>query len=338
MKEITTFGQEELKVIEAIKYLLDEDNKDHEIQLLNNNIFSLQTLTKSISLYPSILGEQHLNLNTRTIDSLITTICLNDPIDFILHIPTKAILGKSFIIAKINFFYMMLYMIQENFKDSHIDISSIKTSICNIISNNIYSIIAEEVFLAILSDKSIPITIQKSSAYWLSQIWEHRMEHGIKSFTPILNKLWEIRQTMKPVFGTLLGLSEIFLLSEHHDNHWLNFLQRDELSEEEVDSLKEFIFGISYEEMTYLINRMNYMDKSSLSDEEISKFLGDKKVYPDFHLDDARNFFKFFQHRKNKALFRQKTQILGPKKTIEEYLMIYLLSQKTYGKTTLSRT
>ena len=46
----------------------------------------------------------------RSVDSLIEMLCQKEGFDKTLHIPTKAVLGKGFLVAKINFFHMIRYL------------------------------------------------------------------------------------------------------------------------------------------------------------------------------------------------------------------------------------
>ncbi len=46
----------------------------------------------------------------------------------------------------------------------------------------------------------------------------------------------------------MLGFSELFTISGYIEPAWFDFLQSDEIDEDEVHSLEEFTFGMSHEE------------------------------------------------------------------------------------------
>jgi hypothetical protein len=125
----------------------------------------------------------------------------------------------------------------------------------------------------------------------------------------------------------MIGITEFFRLSDKCDPAWLDFLQRDELEEDEIDSLREFLLGLSYEEMKIINRHMEEREKISFNGLEIEKIIGKKPVYPDYLTDDPRDFYRYFEQRKINSSYRNRSGIDGPKKTIEEYLMSYLLSR-----------
>ncbi len=324
MKTIVTLSEKETNLIYGIKKTLSLNEKFKDIQIIENNESALSELARCISLYPSILGEQHIGNTTRSINTLVDNLCIKDSLDLALHIPTKAILGQGFSVAKINFFFLLNYTIDENnFPDHEI----LKSELKNLIYRYVFTIMAEEVFLSIIADKRVSYHIRSNAAYLLANIWEYRIDHGVKEFTPILNNIWKAREKLKPAYGTMLGISELFKLSEDSGDVWLEFFHRDDMKHEEIDSLQEFLMGLSFEEMELLARHMDKNAKSCLTEYEINDILNENKIYPPYKTDDPREIFRSFRHRKKNANFRELADIEGPKKTIEEYLMIYLLSR-----------
>jgi len=322
-KEIIVFRRDERAIIASIKEILEEQKQTNELKSIENNVIALNELARSISLYPSILGDQHLGSVKRSAQTLVENLCITDVIDLIMNIPTKAILGQGFAIAKINFFFMLLYLSRE------IDIlRETEETIYAIITRNIFTIMAEEVYISLLSDKMIPLEIRSKAGYNLANIWENRIDCGVKEFAPILSTMWNARKKLKPAFGTMLGISEIFMLSENSDTTWIGFFERDELSEDEILSLQEFLMGLSFEEMDFLSDEMEKSDRTSIGIDEIDKILGEKKIHPHYTYEDPREIFHSFKVRKKNSKVRSKTNSKGPKKTVEDYIMIYLLSHQ----------
>lgn len=322
MSEIVVFGEIEVVIInQARSALIHHDLKD-ELMSFENNLDALKDLASSISRYPSILRQQKLWNSSRSIETMLENIYMRDIVDLIMHIPTKAILGQSYMIAKINFFFMIYYLS----RDISV-LTPLEDTILDIVSRCVFSLMVEEVFLSIISDKKISMHIRNNAGYLLANIWEYRIDYGVKEFAPLLNTIWRARESLCPNFGTMLGISELYRISEIAGPIWLEFLEKDDLNMEEVDSLREFLMGLTFEEMEKLSDEMEKMGKSSFSKEEIEMILGAHTMYPQYADDDPREMFRSFSHRKNNAFYRARGGHKGPKKTIEEYLMCYLLQR-----------
>mgnify|MGYP006900808107 FL=1 len=100
-KDIILFSGEELDIIAAVTDSLLSRGMNAEIEAVGNNRMALEQLGRSISFYPSILAAHRLGSSSRSVESLVETLCRDDIPDMILHIPTKAVLGRSYSIAKI---------------------------------------------------------------------------------------------------------------------------------------------------------------------------------------------------------------------------------------------
>lgn len=320
MNSIIIFRSDERGIIDAIKKKLGDDTM--ALGLLETNQKALEELADSISRYPSILSSQRLGASYRSVDTLVESLCAGEIKDLLLHMPTKAILGKGFAVAKVNFFFMLLYLSRER--------STLKEQsgrLLEIITRNIYGIMAEEVYLSIISEGGVPPQVKSNAAYNLANLWEHRIDCGVREFAPILGSLWSARKKLKPAFGTLLGFSELFMLTEETDDSLVNFFNQETLHEEVLYSLQEFLMGLSYEEMGLLIDRMEDAGKASLSMDEIDGILGAERVHPRYDYSDPREIYQSYLLRKKNSQFRALSAMPGPKKTFEEYLMNFLLSR-----------
>ncbi|OHD63253.1 MAG: hypothetical protein A2176_11755 [Spirochaetes bacterium RBG_13_51_14] len=322
MDTIIVFNQEEERFTGTIKAMLESRVSSEDIVTLTNQENALHDLAAAISRYPSILGQQHLSGASRSVETLVEELCQKDAIDIKLHIPTKAILGQGFAIAKINFFLMLKYLCS-NYRDLIHNAHDIN----EIIANNIFAVMAEEVFFTLIADHAVSRHIRINASYLLANLWERRIDFGISEFPPIITGIWAARTILKPAFGTMLGISELMVLSENAGPAWTEFLQREELDQNELDSIREFLLGISFEEIEHLSAEKERRGVPSLSREEMYDLLGDDTAYPEYRADDPRELYRSFRHRKKNAIFRARAGSRGPTKTIEEYLMCYLLSR-----------
>ena len=315
------FTREEERIVQDVISVLTVKGLSEEVEAVSNNRSSLHDLANSISRYPSILESNKLINEQRTIESLITSICEREVPDMILRIPTKAILGRAYTIAKINFLLMLNY-ISRNIPELAQYDDTVKT----LIANNVFTMTAEEVYLAIVEDLSISTHIRHNAANLIAHNWEYRLDCGVKEFAPILQNLWRARNRLIPAFGTMMGFTELFMMSNDTEPVWFDYLQRDELSDDEVFSLEEFIFGLTYEELVLLRSEMKRQRKTSLRRDEALVILGNKHSYPDYDVDDSREMYRSFRDRKNHGRYRKRAGVEGPKKTFEENLMRFLLS------------
>ena len=274
MSELQLFNQGEQNIISLVVDSLGKKNMLEEMDTIKTNEMALSELRRSISLYPSILGKQSLGQASRSIETLVDTLCLQDTMDMEFHIPSKAILGQGYSLAKINYFYMLLYLVRELERQD-----SIEQELTQIISDNIFTIMAEKVFISIISDKDISLHIRSNAGYLLANIWEYRIDHGVEEFAPILTKIWHAREDIVPAYGTMLGTIELLKLSEKADTVLYDFLQREELSQNEIDSLQEFLMGLSHEEICEIKNEMKRRGKNVINSSEIKQKLSGEEEY-----------------------------------------------------------
>jgi hypothetical protein len=321
-RKISVFSDEEAVLISVIHGALQHAGKHDEIQTAEKVHGGIQHLVNSIRSYPSIMETHQLAGAHRSIESLVKSLCDREFPDMIMRIPTKGILGRAYTIAKINYFIMLRFVVKKMPELRQYD-----KAITDVISRNVFVMTAEEVFISIVEDSSLSMHLRHNAAYLLARTWEYRLDYGVREFAPILQKLWQARGRMNPIFGTLMGFSELFILSEDTESRWYDFLQRDELSDDEVSSLEEFIFGLSFEELCRVREHMLSMNRSSVTREQVMDLLGSSMAYPEYESDDPRELYRSFRNRKNHGRYRQKASLSGPKKTFEEYLMCFLLMQ-----------
>ncbi len=325
-KKIEAFSEPERKVVDTVRNKIKEMGYGDDHAGIESTCYSLVTMADLISTYPSILDKQSLGNSSRTVETLVKTLCSNRNLDLLLDTPTKAVLGRSFTIAKINFFLLLSYLCRD------IDeLCNEKKDITEMVSLNIFSIMAEDVFISIVTDMDVPITTRESAGLLLTRIWENRIFIGINEFAPILTELWEKRKTFFPSYGTMAGISEITTFCQKNSSLWIDFLQDDEFNDDRLESLKEYLMGLSYEEILKIQSHMNDKNMHVIDQTGIAKILDSAGYYFMEDYNDPREMYHFYTKRKENSNFREKSEIPGPKKTIEEYIMSYLLKNAWTG-------
>ena len=82
-------------------------------------------------------------------------------------------------------------------------------------------------------------------------MWEERTNAEATSFAPLLQQLWDVRHTLVPTLGTRWGRWSL-KLSFRLPDEWHSFLDEHGGEEEVVWALDEFLFSLSYEQLSNL--------------------------------------------------------------------------------------
>ncbi len=323
MKSIQLFSESEEIIVTEINKLLLHSGDIVDSIVISDTLFSLQKLAESISYYPSLLDRQILGKHNRTLETLVENLCSHSGLNLLLNTPTKAILGRGFTIAKMNFFILVSYICSDYF-----NLCSDGDNLKKIIALNVFSIMAEEVFISIVSDDSLDIGLRTKAGFLLVTVWEQRIYMGIEKLEPILTDLWISRQSFSPAFGTMQGIAEITAFCSGGNSILLDFLEDSDFNIDTLDAMKEYLMGLSYEELIKIEEYMLSKSIPSLQFSDVEKVLELSKSYPMFDYHDPREMYHFYMRRKNNAIFRKKNGMKGPKRTIEEYLICYMLKNK----------
>jgi len=328
MKSIHVFNEYEEAIIAGLEKILMNTGKNGEIGLVENILSSLHLMAESISRYPSLLDQQILGKHSRSLKTLVENLCLYPGLNLLLNTPTKAVLGRAFTIAKMNFFILIYYLCTDNEK-----VCSVKDELTKIISLNAFSITAEEVFVSIISDDSVDINIRIKAGFFLARIWEYRIYKGMEELEPVLTDLWISRFSFTPTFGTMEGITEVTSFCSKRNPLWLDFFNDSEFTGDMLEALKEYLMGLSYEEIIKIEKYMEINSISSLKTEAIDSILMFPRSYSMTDSIDPREMYHFYVKRKNNAVFRKKSSIKGPQRTIEEYIICYMLKHEMIKST-----
>ncbi len=320
MTSIQVFTNSEKYLLDQITEMLKKIDALEDFTRIDETRLSLLILAESISRYPSIFQDQHLGPHLRTIDTLVQNLCSHRDLNLVLNTPTKAVLGRGFTIAKINFLLLIIYICKNNE-----DLCSKSEEINDIITHNVFSVMTEDVFISIVADGSLEPMIRREAGYFLAGIWENRIYKGVEEISPVLNNLWKARINFTPAYGTLAGISEIAIFCGRSNPEWDNFISDEKFSDNTLESLREYLMGLTHEEMLSIQNYMDSNSITSFSHEKINEMLGRDKSYRMLNYQDPREMYHFYSRRRENAIFRKKSCIAGPNRTIEEYLICYMI-------------
>lgn len=257
-------------------------------------------------------------------NSLIEQLCRVPDYDLDLHIPTKAVLGQAYLITKINLLKALGYTMETLSGGDEL-----RERVEREVAQSIYTKLAEELFISIVTDQAAPPAVKMGAARFLFRIWEERLLIEVDDFAPLLESAWEARSKLLPVLGTMLGTHEVFrLFQEARDPRFLDYFGEEDIADEQLFAFEEFLFGLSHEEIGRIRSHMAEHNRSVVSIESARKLLGNDE--PDVHAwqpheNGAPALYTSYKKRRVNALHRTLTGATGPKKTAEEYVMIAFL-------------
>ncbi len=322
MTDIVVFTGEENDLILTILDII-RMKKPEEAEYITGRYTSLQDLAKTVSSYPSFHSTRTIGNSTFSMESLITMICKMDFADQLMYVPTKVILGRSFVVAKINFILMLKYE-----ADSIRKLKKYTSQIEELVTLNIFALMSEEVYLSLIQEEDIDMEIKTRAAVRLMNIWEYRLSQSAEDYAPMLSSLWKSRKHLSPIYGTMMGMTEMLQMAKNIDPVWFDFLGNSGNDESVFQALEEFLFNLTYEELNSVREMMHEKNISAINKKNIENLLHIDHFYSTFQGADPREMLRFFKQRKKNAIYRNRARVAGPVKTIEEHILLFMLKRE----------
>lgn len=192
---------------------------------------------------------------------------------------------------------------------------------------------AEDLYISIIGDSAGDEAWVGKASRELITMWENRLPAEIGVFAPLLQQLWEARNSLVPMLGTLLGTVELLQLSMQLDQRWHVFLEEQGSQDVVVYALNEFLFSLSYEQQRKLETLMDSHKESVVSRSEAAELLN---LRPDQRLEGPGEdtlpvvrLYRSFLRRNALARMRRETDRKGPHRTLEQYLLLHLWERDT---------
>ena len=286
-----------------------------------DRISDLQELATAIARFPPLLEKHELVGGTRTPTSLIDSLIHHqDAGDFTLQLPSKAMLGKSLLVAKMHTF-SSFYQYTKHMKGYE----EASKAFENETITCMFSLLIEDVYLNLIRDISQPIEFRRQWAMSLLLLWDYWNDHAGEDVAPVLQSVWSARRKLAPAFGTMMGTSELLLISMQMDDQWISFIKQKMGDSGVTQAMEEFLFGISYEQICELRKILKEKGIPAIGRDEVSKFLG-VHVKADAGLD-YRDFYTLYTVRRDNARSRLRLNLPGPHKTLEDYFIQFVTIQ-----------
>lgn len=311
-------GSERRLIEEAFAAVGDADQR----AALEGALSRLRRAAELIRDTPSISRSWALSAGrTFSTETLIEQLCRVPEYDIDLHIPTKAVVGQAYLVAKINFLKALGYALV-----AASAAAELYERVEREVGQSIYTKLAEELFVAIVTDRAAPPAVKTGAARFLFRVWEERLLIEVDDFAPLLESAWDARTKVLPVLGTMIGTHEVFrLFQEARDKRFLDYFGEEHVDEEQMLAFEEFLFDLSHEEITRLRAHMAEEQRAVISIDAARALLGDASQQWKPRGSRAQALYTSYKKRRVNAEHRSLTGSDGPKKTAEEYVMIAYL-------------
>jgi hypothetical protein len=312
-------SREEIELVEKIELFFDSKNPQ-ESALVRHRFECLNALGDAISKYPSVRESQTLRGIQRNEAQLLKALCSFASPAHILHIPTRVVAARSYLVAKYQAFSLLHILVSDE--------KEFVAPIRKIILTVIHTLMAEEVYLSCLDDPDFSQEIKINLANDLIMLWDSGTDPRLVRHLPALNTLWTARDSSPPAFGTMNATSELLRISIDMGEDWQGFLVANVSIKETRWALEEFLFGLSFEEINSVRSRLLKFGINAVSRDEIHSFLGSHPAYGIINSSDYRAMYDFYINRRDTARLRQKLAVPGPERTLEEIYIKYRIAQE----------
>ncbi len=316
-----SFSPREIELLDEIRAL---DSLPSEVEAIFSKLCSvLDHLAIALETCPDIRSPETIAGRTRSVESLIERLATSDPssLDFLL--PTRAVLGQAFLHAKINFLKALRFILEER-----PDAAGLTERLNDVLGDSLYFRLTEELLIGCISNAENAVELKRAAAQVLIPMWTQRQSIPIQDFTSLLLSAWRARRRVHEVFGTLVGFHEVLaLLRAECEPRFLDFFNREFGTTDELDALREFLFGVSFEDLQTISRYMEEHDVQNVNRDDVAKILG-KPVFQTSFDSSPEAVYLSYRRRRVRADYRVLTGQSGPRKTAEGYLMQYLLLRK----------
>ncbi len=322
------FDDAESLVVDAALHALKSHNPS-DASILRGQVSQIEQLNQLVSDSPSLTLTQELGGKSRDSESLVSHLTHTDGLTGDLDLPIKATLQRTFLLAKIQLFRSFVKALCK-LSSEHPEFIQLAKDMREELAQSIYTQMAEDLLLALLRKPSVKMSTKRRAARQLILVWDNATLE-IDDFCPFLESAWHARNRVHPGLGCLLGTTEYFrLVAEDCSDRFLDFFSRDGVSEEENQAFAEFLFGLTWEELSTLRQELKAQNIEVADEAWAAKVLG-RVIEHD--CDECENIdpialYRSYSRRQVAADYRISSGSPGPKRTAESYLMIYLLDSE----------
>ncbi len=292
----------------------------------------LAGIVAAMEAYPSLRERRSLGTRVRSLESLMQTLIERGEHGLEWALPTKAVLSRTFAIAKVNFFTSLAYCVDAC---KHVeDREPLLKELAAGIEEAVYTRLAEELYTAFVTSKTTTHPVKVLAAQNLVAVWEGRVRFATDRFCPLLRSAWAARMRAPRAFGTMMGASEMFqLLFADCDERFIEWFTHHAGKSVQIQAFEEFLFDLPYESLERIRQRMSEDGKNVVGPEQVERYLGFLPGELRRLLGDPKALYSSYRRRRVKAQYRTSVGAPGPKRTAEAYLLEALLLDEAGART-----
>jgi hypothetical protein len=325
---VTVLDRHESELVTAAMAVVSE-RSPADAKILEGLIAELKATSELLDRQRPLRRPTALGGEPRDESTLIEHLCTIDGLSGDLALPLKATLSRTYLLTKINF--LRAFVKATSAIREVADVSKMTHDLREELAQSIYTLLAEELFLALLRKPDVTRRTKQRAADQLITVWDDAMLE-IDDFAPLLESAWHARNRINSAYGTLLGATETFrLVTEDCSPDVLEFFGREGMSADESAAFEEFLFNMTCEELATLRRAMQQQHLSAASPAWAAEILGrqiEELEHGPSHEIDPMALYRSYQRRQLAADFRLMSGAPGPRRTAEGYLMVYLLDQQ----------
>jgi hypothetical protein len=275
--------------------------------------------------FPSLLDRASLGHLERSPESLVDRLCSAEPEMGALQMPVRAVMGEAFLIAKIQLLRAARLALRSSPTPAP---EALLSAAQNEVSQSLYTKLLAELLLRLAQMTDLPAEVRRRAAMELVRLWDSPDRLEVDDFFPVLEAVWRARNRVTVTYGTLLCTSEFFhLMRAECPPVFVSFFTRDEVSEEENAAFQEFLLGLSQEEIEKLRQAMQAQGRQLIDGRFARETLGLAEAQE----GDPEAVYVSHRRRQRAAASRRIMGLSGPRRTAEEYLVLYLLDHPGEG-------
>jgi len=306
---------EEVLVEKALDWL--NKKNPQEYTLVSDRFRRLRNLGNAVFDYPSIKDTKFVKDILLNENQLAESFLFFSTASHLLRIPAKIVALRSFLVAKFHAFSLLCSLTKEN--------ENIFSPAKDFSFAVVFTLMAEDVYFSCLDDPGFSINTKSMLANDLIALWDSGIDQRSIRHLRALSSLWTARDSAPPSFGTMDGTTELIRISidMDTDTEWDHFLKEESTNKDTRWALEEFLFGLSYEEIQKVRNRLQKFGVTSVNHEELRHYLDTKPVYSIINNHDPRAIYDFFIERRDACTFRKRIGAPGPLHALEEIYLKY---------------
>jgi len=303
-------------LVEKIEQWLKKE-KPQEFLQISERFRRLRTLGEAVFEYPSIKNTQFVRDILVNESKLTESLRAFSTASHLLRTPTKVVALRSFLVAKFHAFSLLAQYAEANYE--------LCSQAQEVTFSVVFTLMAENVYFSCLDDPVFSDNTKTGLANDLIALWDSGTDLRSVRHLMALSSLWTARDSAPPSFGTMDGNTELLRISISMDTEteWEDFLKEESTNDETRWALEEFLFGLSYEEIFQVRNRLKRYGVNAISHTEVRSYLDSKPIYSVLNNHDPRAIYDFFIERRDACTLRKRVNAPGPFHTLEEVYLKY---------------